>query len=373
MNDKLLFFMSRATSLQRWRRLGIFSREIAIYKKLQQSLDVQILTSGDEEEFACHEELAGFDILFNRWKLSANVYSLFAPLLHWRSMRHAAIYKTNQLDGAWTAIIAGKLYRKPVVVRAGYLWAKNFERQRGKSWKSALIHRLEGWSFKNADHIFLTTELLKVEVVKSYQISADRITIIPNNIDTDLFIPMAQAKKAAGQICFLGRLTPVKNVDLLIKAMANIPNASLAVIGDGEQKAYLAQLAKKHEVQVNFLGLIPNQELPSVLNQSEIFVLPSRFEGHPKALLEAMACGLPVIGTNVEGIRALIEHEENGLLCEPTVTSLRQALVRLLENELLRLRLGEAAQAAIKAQFSLASIAEQELALLQQIQETHKL
>src|SRR3546814_18364330 len=77
-----------------------------------------------------------------------------------------------------------------------------------------------------------------------------------------------------------------------------------------------------------------------MINAGRIFVLPSSYEGHPKTLLEAMACGAAVIGTDVPGIREVIEDGRTGLLCAPTAAALRDAIERLLSDEPLRRRLG---------------------------------
>ena len=92
--------------------------------------------------------------------------------------------------------------------------------------------------------------------------------------------------------------------------------------------------------------------------------MPSLFEGHPKALIEAMACGTAVIGTNVDGIRNLIRHEETGLLCLPTVEGVRSALQRLLADEHLLKQLGRKARAAVEQEYGLNQVVSRELSVL---------
>jgi glycosyltransferase involved in cell wall biosynthesis len=118
---------------------------------------------------------------------------------------------------------------------------------------------------------------------------------------------------------------------------------------------------------VSFTGSIPNTALPEKLHQATIFILPSLYEGHPKALIEAMACGLAVIGTDVEGIRDVIQHGETGWLCQPDAESIRGAIHHLLNHPELCRQLGKRAREYILANYSLTQIADQEFALFQRI------
>jgi glycosyltransferase involved in cell wall biosynthesis len=364
----LVLFLSRATPLARWERMGIFEREVALYRRLANRLGrVSIVTSGGADELRYAERLEKIQILPNRWRLPPNLYSLLAPVLHADALREATIFKTNQLDGAWTAILAGKLHRKPVVVRAGYLWAEDHRREGGVGIKAALIERLQRWSFRRADAIFLTTAEMRDHVAATYPVAAERIRVAPNYVDTARFRSLPAVESVPGRICYVGRLHPRKNLDLLIRAVAQIPDASLVLIGRGEQRAALAALADQVGARVTVAGGVPHKQLPAEINRAQVFVLPSAFEGHPKALLEAMACGVAVLGTNVPGIREEIAHGENGWLCDATVDSLAGSLRHLLDDAALRQRLGARARAYIVDHYSLDRIADLEIQALQRI------
>ena len=365
----LVLFLSRATPLRRWDKMGILVRESAIYRKLASRIGgVSIITSGGMDELDYQVQLGNIHILYNRWRFSPNFYSLLAPLLHWSALRQATIYKTNQPDGSWTAIIASKLHSKPVIVRAGYLWAELYRQEGRSGLKAALIDRLQTFSFKQAIAVCLTTDSMKQHVIKNYDVSPEKIKLVPNYVDTYMFHPNPNAIEIKNRICYVGRLHPVKNLDMLIKAVAQIPDASLVLIGQGEQLEELNKLAQDRKAKVDFMGVLPNEQIPQEINRSEVFVLPSVSEGHPKSLIEAMACKSAVIGTDVEGIRNVVTHEENGLICPPTVEGIRDALRRLLRNEELRVRLGEAARATAVQKYSLDQIVERELLMLQQVQ-----
>jgi len=121
----------------------------------------------------------------------------------------------------------------------------------------------------------------------------------------------------------------------------------LVLVGDGDLRSELGAHARQRKVRVDFRGVVPNHELPNILADADVFVLPSSGEGHPKALLEAMSCGLPCVGTNVLGIREVVHHMENGLLCEVTKEDLASKISQLLGNPELAARLGRQARASI--------------------------
>jgi len=357
----LVLFLSRATPLKRWEQMGILNREMSLYQyHLKWLGGVTIVTSGGKEELSYQRSFPGVEILFNRWKLSPNIYSLLAPWLHKTALRQASIYKTNQLDGAWTAILAGKLHHKPVIVRAGYLWAEFNRFLKNGSIKNNLIRRLQAFSLAEADSIIVTTEAMKKEVNQNYNIPLEKVRIIPNAVETDLFCPRSEIQPVSGRVCFVGRLTKQKNLDKLIEAISTINEAHLVLIGEGEEQQYLMLLAQSKGVKITFLGQLPNHQIPLEINRSEVFILPSTIEGHPKALIEAMACGAAVIGAGVPGIRELIEHGKTGWLCPPTIDGLRDAIQFLLANPSIRLEMGKNSRQFILDHFSLEQVTQLE-------------
>lgn len=378
----LVLFLSRATPLARWERMGIFEREVAIYRRLAGRLGrVSIVTSGGAEEQAYAQRLPGIRILHNRWGLSPNLYSVLAPVLHGGALREATLFKTNQLDGAWTAILSGMLHRKPVIARAGYLWAEDNRSEGGRGVKATLIDRLQRWTLRRANGIFLTTAAMKSHVAQRYAVAPERIHVVPNYVDTERFRPLAagdapadafadelaNAEKVAGRICYVGRLHPRKNLDQLIRAVGEVPGASLVLIGRGEQQPELEALAAQVGADVRFAGVVPHERIPAEMARAQLFVLASQFEGHPKALLEAMACGTAVIGSDVPGTREEIVHGETGWLCQPNAASIAEAVRTLLADTALRECLGRNARAAVVNQYSLDRVVDVEINAMQHV------
>lgn len=210
----------------------------------------------------------------------------------------------------------------------------------------------------------VTTVALGKFYSSEYQRDIADFFISPNYTDTDKFSPMPNIPKISGRICFIGRLSSEKNIHLLIRAIGNNPENSLQIIGEGQQRSYLERYAKEQSANVLFSGIVPHNELPKIINQSEVFILPSKFEGHPKALIEAMACGVPVVGTDVEGIQDIIDHERTGLLCKPTVGSIQSSLRKLFAEPLLRAELGKNARQYIIDNYSIDKIVANEVDLI---------
>lgn len=361
----LVLFLSRATPLSRWKTMGILDRELAIYKSLAENLGkLSIISSGGKNEINLIPENGNMSVCYNRWNISPNMYSIMAPFLYRKELSDATIYKTNQIDGAWTAILAGFLFKKPTIVRAGYLWSELMKPEKISGSKKFLIETLQKFSLYYANTLVVTSPSIKEYVSKKYNINPNMIFLIPNSVDTDFFLSKPEIEVTKGRITYIGRLHPIKNLKSLIIACSGIADTNLVLIGDGPQRKELENLSNKYHANVTFRGTIPNNQIPQELNQTEVFILPSFLEGHPKALIEAMACEKPVIGTNVAGIQEIIRDHETGLLCETDKNSIQNAIINLLDNSSLKQQLGKNARKFVLDNYSFKRIKSLELDMI---------
>ncbi|GAF93855.1 unnamed protein product, partial [marine sediment metagenome] len=207
------------------------------------------------------------------------------------------------------------------------------------------------------------TEFMKQYALDRYSVSEDKVWVIPNYVLTDVFAPSSSHSRGNRCIIFVGRLAEQKNPWALLDAMRGL-DAELVMVGDGPLREPLEAKASVEELAVKFLGNRPHRELPQHLNRATLFVLPSLYEGHPKTLLEAMSCGLPVIGTNVPGIRELIRHRETGYLCGTSPAEIRAAILKVLGDAKLREKMGRQARQFVVENFSVERVLTRELALL---------
>ena len=363
----LALFFTYRISLKVWEKIGNLTREIKPYKELANYFQgIYFFTYGDKEELKYQELFSkNIKIFPKKWNLSSSFYSLFLPFFYKNELKKVDILKTNQMSGSWVAVIAKWLYKKKLVVRCGYEWLSFLENQKKPLWKRIVAKFIEKIAYKNADKIILTSEKDKKFVVKKFKIKPEKIEVIPNYIDTDLFKPL-NLPKEKNSLIFVGRLEEQKNLFNLIEAITTLP-VKLVIVGRGSLKEKLKSFAKEKNAKVEFKENVPNEKLPEELNKSEIFILPSFYEGCPKALLEAMSCGLPCIGTNVEGIKDIIQHKENGYLCEPDTKSIRKAILEVLNNKNLQQKISQNARKTILEKFSLEKILEKEIKTYQSL------
>ena len=361
----LSLFFTYKISLKVWEKIGNLDREIKPYKKLANCFNkIYFFTYGDKEELKYQKLFPeNIKIFPKKWNLPLIFYSLFLPFFYRDKLKKVDILKTNQMSGSWSTVLAKWFYKKKLVVRCGYEWLSFLEKQKRSLWKRIIVKFIEKIAYQNADKIILTSEKDKKFVIKEFKVKPEKIEVIPNYIDTDLFKPLNFSKEK-NRIIFVGRLEKEKNLFNLIEAIATL-SVKLVIIGNGSLKEKLKNFAKEKNAKVEFKENIPNEKLPEELNKSEIFILPSFYEGCPKSLLEAMACGLPCISTNVEGIRSIIKHKENGYLCEPDAKSIKKAILEVLNDKNLKEKISQNARKTISEKFSLEKILEKEIKIHQ--------
>ncbi|MCB0080985.1 MAG: glycosyltransferase family 4 protein, partial [Caldilineaceae bacterium] len=336
-----MLFLTRGASLEKWDHTGSLARELYLYKELAKALgSVTVLSYGDERELGYLPQLEGIQVAYNRWRLPLPLYVLLLPFLHWRLLRKATIFKTNQIRGAEVALWAKMVHRKALIVRCGYVWSRNAQNQvahqlKGSSWEVRQARWIERLTFSRAELGVTTTAALKAYLLDAYQLPPEQIQVIPNFVQTETFTPKAATDSLQKRLIFVGRLSALKNLPALLAA-TKLTDAQLTLIGEGPERAALVAQAEREGIAVTFLGTVPNQEIAAHLQQADLFVLPSKWEGHPKVLIEAMACGMPVVGTDVAGIRDVIIHGQTGLLCGLSGTEIAAAIEQLFADPALR-------------------------------------
>lgn len=355
-----------------WDQIGMFEREVAIYRRLQKrGVQVAFVTYGSAEDLRYADRIPGIQILCNKWGLPVRVYRFLLPVLHCLSLIRASVYKTNQANGAEIALRAARFWGKPMIARCGYMWSSTMALEHGAD--NPLVRHaqeIEESVFSAAQRVVVTAPMMASDIAGRIPTAAKHTVLIPNYVDTELFIP-GDKHVPDYDIIFVGRMSREKNVVALLKAIQSL-DVRTAFIGSGELRDELQQRFASLNSRVQWLGNILNAELPLYLNRAGAFVLPSHYEGHPKTLIEAMACGRPVIGTDVPGIREIIQHRQTGYLCGTSPTEIRRAIQDVLGDEALQERMGGKAREYVVENFSLDRVFEMELALLQEVTNVRK-
>jgi glycosyltransferase involved in cell wall biosynthesis len=197
----------------------------------------------------------------------------------------------------------------------------------------------------------------------------EKIVILPNGVDIVKFNPkinndsikMYYKIENKKIILFVGALDKAhyfKGVDYLLKSFAKIQSDDvlLMIIGEGELKKSYVSLAEKLGIisKVIFVGRVPNEELPNYYSAADLVVLPSVcVESFGVVLIEAMACGKPVIASNLPGVKTVVDDGVNGFLTHPKdIDDLTSKMQDLLENQQMRIRFGKTGREKVEKMYS---------------------
>lgn len=178
-----------------------------------------------------------------------------------------------------------------------------------------------------------------------------KIGVIYNGVDIHHFFPREENTHATSEVLHLtlgaSRVTDRKGIIYLIEAIKLLKDEykfELKVIGDGNAKSQLEQTVQEYDLQsiITFVGRIPREETLQYYQEADIFVLPSLNEGMSNAMLEALACGLPLVTTRTGGAEELVKEGENGLLVEyRSAEDIARALRILAKDPTLRIQMGK--------------------------------
>ena len=171
---------------------------------------------------------------------------------------------------------------------------------------------------------------------------------IPNAIEIDS-LPLDINQKYEKQIIFVGRLSKEKGIESLIRLSEILPkNIHLVIIGSGPLENEIKQTAKDHS-NIDFLGYLPKNKVIPLIRGSFALIQPSLAEGISTTMLEAMACRIPIIASNVGGNKELIINNENGFLVNPeSINEINKKIIELSENKILVKNFGQKSSELVK-------------------------
>ena len=292
--------------------------------------------------------------LRHRW--SARLGLPFLLFAFW--LRAGALARRSDvLHAHWipTALIALTSWaRRPVVVTA---WGSDVALLR-----TPLLGPLVRRILRRAASVIAVSGAMARELV-ALGLPAEKVTVVLTAIDP-LERPLAARDALRSKLglpherplaLFLGRLSPVKGPDVLLEAVRllreRLPRAAFVLTGEGQLRAPLEAAVREHHLQehVFFAGAVARESVAEYLAACDLLVLPSRSEGLPHAVLEAMAFGRPVVASSVGGVPEVVENGVTGLLVPPEdPRALAGGLERLLADSELCERYGAAARAAFE-------------------------
>jgi D-inositol-3-phosphate glycosyltransferase len=283
-----------------------------------------------------------------------------------QGVRYDVLHSHYWLSG-WVALQLRRTLQIPVVHMSHTLGAiKNTAAQ--QPWEQEPPHRLriERTVLHHSDAVVAESPASRRHMLEEYAVEPTKIHIIPGGVDTGVFAPQErqQARQALALpatqpiLLFVGRLQPLKGLDTLLRAAQRVrqqyPQVQVLIVGGGVEApdAYEAQelqrlqglceqLALQHHVR--FITAQPQPVLAQYYAAADVFVLPSHYESFGMVVLEAMACGTPVVASRVGGLTSTVVHNRTGFLVpEGEWLAFAEAIVRLLESPMLGQAFGQA-------------------------------
>lgn len=303
-------------------------------------------------------------------KIWADIKTFFDLLKLLRAEQPDVIHLNSSKIGALGAL-AGRLTGVKKIIFTGHGWAFNEQRFFLNRWLIALIH----WLTILLCHQTIAVSQTTAKQIGIFPLVKNKIIVIHNGLETPQFLSKNEARNKLDpdnqSTIWLGTITELhknKGLDILIlalkKVLEKIPGLNLIVIGEGEERDNLARLIARYQLTTNIRLVGKKDNAAQYLPAFDLFVLPSRTEALPYALLEAGTAGLPVIASRVGGIPEIIESGESGALVPAENTHvLADKILELLTNKDLTQKFGQNLQHKISSNFSRKKMLDQTFAL----------
>jgi glycosyltransferase involved in cell wall biosynthesis len=291
-------------------------------------------------------------------KLFGITYLLSALWYLYRNAQAYDVIHCHELHGLHcvAALLFKKLYAKKAIALATSSGQGSDFRRLSRSLHGRFFLK----KLRSLDRLITLSTLSSQEALQA-GFSQDLLLSIPNGVDADIFCPGPAPDHVRPRIICVGRLIPSKGVPLLVRALRQLVDtgidAQLDLVGDGPERQGLQHLAAELGLsgRITFHGSVYG--VAALLQRASVFVLPSFIEGMSNAVIEAMACGLPVITTRVGASPDLIDDGVSGLLMEAgDEHALLAALRKVLEDRNCARRLGAAARQVVEARLSIDKI-----------------
>jgi glycosyltransferase involved in cell wall biosynthesis len=264
------------------------------------------------------------------------------------------------------AAIATLAVRRPLVVSAH---GSDVFALRG-----AAFDRARRWLARRARAVTVNSEATREELARA--IPRLRADVVPMGVDVEIRDENANAARDHGPLVFVGRLSRQKNVGMLLEAFAALsaraPEMRLEIVGDGPSRAALERRAAELSIQsrVTFAGARPRDDVLARLRRARAFVFPARSEAQGVAVIEAMACGCPVVATRSGALGALLGDDERGLgVDDDDARALAGAIVRAFVERDATAARARAAQAFVAERYALRAIAPRMTAVYRRVLE----
>ena len=338
---KVAVFFTWDYSLTTWHESGTITRELKFFKNIAKNKDASFsfFTYGGSSDIKLSSEYNLYEVhpIYSKSKYFKNklfriLLSFLIPFKIRNEIKNADIVFQNQLLGCWIPILIKKIYKKPLIIRTGYDMLDFAKKEKKSSLIIFLYKILTNFAVKNCDYFTVTSKSDLNRFKINYTKYEQKFLLRPN------WVKLGQLNKFAGRhsnkVLAVGRLVYQKNFSFLISEFKNSKNnLEIDVVGNGPDKEKLLAQAKKHNVSINFLGNLNNNELLKLYQNYKFFISTSLFEGNPKSLLEAMGSGCVVFASNINNHSEIITENENGFLFDIRDNNLSRKFELISKND----------------------------------------
>ena len=298
-------------------------------------------------------------------RFGTTLFFLMKDLLYLVRSRRIQIIQSHLGPANQLAVAVGKLSRTPVFPTVHTPMAFIDKRNR---W-DLRVHCNKGvnqYVYRSADRVLVVSQEIKETIQQHFSLTESKILFLKNGIvfEDDLLEPIDLGKefsltRSMFKLIAVGRLVSLKKFDMLIRAVKEVVNRGLDdlvvfIAGEGEEQTRLEQLIQDFGLGgcVKLLGL--KHDVMRLMKACDLLVMPSRYEGLSMAMIEAMACGLPIIASDVRGLKDYITNEQNGLLFPvDDYKALAERILRLANNKALRDKLSLGARSSFETEYDM--------------------
>lgn len=315
----VLVFLTFGISFSNWEKSGLLSREILLYRKLNQEKEVNFtfVTFGDSRD---QEIIKDFKVIpyykYNKM-LNSKILTFFQSILFAIKIKKITskpdLIKTNQLMGSWMGIVCKIIFSCPLIIRTGYDIFQ-FSIHEKKNIYKKLIYFLFtqlGLLFSNS---YTVSSQSDKTFLNKFFIRTGHISILQNWVNTNLSNNKNNFDdRKEKTLLSVGRLEKQKNFSYLVTSFAQ-SDFQLDIVGEGSEKERLLQLSNELSTDVNFLGTLDNKDLLNMYKQYKYFILASDYEGNSKTILEAKSAGCIVVARENRNNQEIIENQIDGIL-----------------------------------------------------------
>ncbi len=359
------FFIIMSDAVKRKKKLKVLYFLNSLIRGGVENHVIQLINRIDKSQFepvlVCPQTL--IDLLQEELKETRIAYYPIC-IRKWRSVgeigRFLKILKAERPDIVHSHLFFATLFAAPIAKFAGVPCVIETAHLR-EGWRKGIkkLYWVDRLFYRFTDKIIAVSDAVRNYLIDIKKLPPDRIIIIRNGVDLEKFKPSEESKKTHElRVGVIGRLEPQKGHKYLFEALkmlnGKLDNVKTSVIGEGSLRESLEELCSELNIdnRVEFLGF--RSDVKDLLNELDIVVLPSLYEGLPLIALEAGAMAKPLIATDVDGTNEVVINNTTGILVPPAdCVALKTAIERLLDDVSYRSALGMMARNHIVKRFAM--------------------